>query len=365
MEEDKKYWVTLSTSVKIGPRTLLKLYKNFRALAKVWQASPMQLTQAGLDLGQIEAIRETIAKKNPQKEWEKVQKLKIAVLIYPEKNYPRLLKELPDPPGILYFRGKILPEDELSLAVVGSRKFTSYGERAVREIVHPLSQKKITIVSGLALGIDSLAHRAALEAGGRTLAVMGCGLDQVYPFSNMRLADLILAHDGALISEFPLGMPALRYNFPQRNRIIAGLTLGTLVVEAVENSGSLLTASSAIEYNREVFAVPGSIFAENSFGTNKLLKMGAKITLSAQDILEELEIEEKGKALEARQIIPDSHEEEILLKLLKQPILVDALVIKSNLETFQVNSTLVQMEIKGKVINLGGSQYVINGKLKT
>lgn len=361
--DEKMYWVALSTHQKIGARTFSKLYKRFKKLSLVWKASSYELQKAGLDMGQIEAVKEVISKKEPEKEWGRVQKLKIDVLIYPDKEYPRLLKEIPDPPGILYVRGKILPQDELAIAVVGSRKYTSYGERITNELVYPLVQKKITIVSGLALGIDSLAHRAALDAGGRTLAVLGCGLDRVYPASNIRLADRIIAGNGAIISEFPLGMPALKHNFPVRNRIIAGISLGVLVVEAAAGSGSLLTATSALDYNREVFAVPGSLFSETSMGTNRLIKMGAKMVTCCQDIFEELSIEEITEQSSARQIIPDSHEEEILLKLLGQPILVDLLVKKSGIETAIVNSTLIQMEIKGKVRNLGGSQYVINGKL--
>lgn len=363
--DEKKYWVALSTNSKIGARTFLKLYKRFGKLSRLWKnAEKREMAAAGLDLGQIEAVRVVIAGKDPDKEWGKVERLKLEVLIYPDKDYPKLLKELPDPPGILYVKGKILPSDEVALAVVGSRKFTSYGEQATEKIVYPLAKAKITIVSGLALGIDAVAHKVALEAGGRTIAVLGCGLDQIYPTANVRLADKIIStNSGAIISEFPLGMPALRYNFPIRNRIIAGISLGTLVVEAVPESGSLLTAASALDYNREVFAVPGSVFAETSLGTNKLIKMGAKPVTSHQDILEGLAIEEKAKAVASREIIPDSREEEILLKLLKQAIFVDMLIKKSGLEPSVVNSTLIQMEIKGYVTNLGGSQYVIKGKL--
>ena len=360
---DVKYWVALSTHQKIGARTFAKLFRRFKKLERVWEIPERDLAQAGLDMGQIEAVKEVIANKNPDKEVAKLQKFGIDVLILPDEKYPKLLKELPDPPGILYLRGKLSREDELALAVVGSRKFTQYGQTVTRQIVEPLARAKITIVSGLALGIDSFAHCAALEAKGRTIGVLACGLDQIYPIANVRLADKILAAGGAIISEFPLGMPALAYNFPIRNRIIAGLSLGTVVIEAAENSGSLLTATAAIEYNREVFAVPGPIFSETSIGTNRLIKMGAKLATSYKDILEELAIEDKEKAATAQKIIPDTHEEEILLKLLKEPIVVDQLVIKSQLPASIINATLIQLEIKGKVSNLGGTRYVINGKL--
>lgn len=357
---DTKYWIALSTHSKIGARTFTKLYKRFKTLDKVWQSRERELTEAGLDLGQIEAVKEVVAKKNPDHELEKVKKLGIEVIILPDKNYPVLLKEISDPPGILYIKGKILPQDEISLAVVGSRKFSLYGKRATEAIVWPLAKNHLTIISGLALGIDAIAHEVALSAQGRTLAILGCGLDQIYPVTNIRLADKILKNNGALISEFPLGMPALKYNFPIRNRIIAGLTLGTLVIECAEGSGSLLTAAAAIDYNREVFAVPGEIFAETSLGTNRLIKMGAKMVTGYKDILAELQIKEKIESAKIKQILPDSREEEILLELLKSPQLVDQLVNKSSLNMAAVNSTLILMEMKGKVKNLGGTRYVVN-----
>lgn len=364
MNPDAKYWIALSRHKKIGARTFSKLFKRFKTLNKVWQASAKELADAHLDLGQIEAVREVIAKVDPEEELKKLQKYKVDVLIYPDQEYPKILKEIPDPPGILYLKGKISPEDEISLAVVGSRKYSSYGKRVTEQLVYCLAKNHLTIISGLALGIDAIAHEAALDAQGRTIAVLGCGLDQIYPTSNIRLADKILLSGGAIISEFPLGMPALKYNFPIRNRIIAGMSLGALVVEATEISGSLLTAAAAIEYNREVFAVPGEIFAENSAGTNKLIKMGAKIVTNYQDILEELKLEEKTLAVTARQILPANKEEENLLKLLKGPLLADQIVNKSGYDTSLVNSLLVQMEIKGLIKNLGGTRYVINGKLK-
>jgi len=364
LNPDTKYWVTLSTQQKIGARTFAKLYKRFRKLEHVWSTSQNELAHAGLDLGQIEAVKTAIATKDPDAEMTKLQKLNIGVVIFLDPEYPKLLKEIADPPGVIYIRGKFLPQDELALAVVGSRKFSLYGKQATQEIVYPLAREHLTIVSGLALGIDAFAHQATLEAKGRTIAVLACGLDQIYPTVNIRLADKILAEKGAIISEFPLGMPALNYNFPIRNRIIAGLSLGTIVIECAENSGSLLTAAAAVEYNREVFAVPGQIFSETSIGTNRLIKMGAKLVTSYRDILEELSIEEKEKISQAREIIADTPDEELLLKYLKEPILIDQLVSKSKFPSSRVNATLVQLEIKGKVSNLGGTRYVIKGKLK-
>lgn len=362
MNEDIKYWVALSTHQKIGARTLAKLYKRFKKMSRVWRASRRDLLSAGLDLGQAEAVFEVIEKKNPDLELEKLAKYHVQPLIFPDHDYPTLLKELPDPPGLLYVKGKLL-KDDLALAVVGSRKYTSYGKRVTESIVYPLARNKITIVSGLALGIDSIAHEVTLSAKGRTVAVLGCGLDQIYPVSNIRLADKILVSGGAIISEFPLGMPALKFNFPIRNRIIAGLSLGTLVVECAEGSGSLLTARAALEYNREVFAVPGDIFLSTSFGTNRLINMGAKLVTGYKDILEELAIEEKEKINQAREVIADTAEEKILLDLLREPKLIDTLIADSKFSAATVNSLLIQMEMKGLIKNLGGTRYAAAGKI--
>lgn len=363
MDNEKKYWVALSTHQKIGARTFQKLYKRYINLSKVWHTNDNELSEAGLDLGQIQAVKEVVNKIDVEKEWKKLAHHKVDVIIYPEKIYPKLLKEIPDPPGILYIKGKLLPEDEISLAVVGSRKYTPYGQKVTEKIIYPLVQSKMTIVSGLALGIDAIAHSETLRVKGRTIVVLGCGLDQIYPVYNIRLADKILAQNGAIISEFPLGMPALRYNFPIRNRIIAGMSLGTLIVEGAAESGSLITAQAALDYNREVFAIPGPIFSETSIGPNHLIQMGAKLVLSAQDILNELNIRSKTYEKFARVIIPDTKEEEILLKLLENPNLVDNLIKESKLAPALVNSTLLMLEMKGKIINLGGTRYQIRGKL--
>lgn len=356
---DAKFWVALSTNHKIGARTLLKLYKRYGRLKTVWKANRSQLGLTGLDSGQIEAVFDVIKNTDPDKEMEKLAKLKIKVLIFPDKSYPKLLKEIADPPGVLYFRGN-LDQEELVLAIVGSRKYSNYGKKVASEMAYKLASNGLTIVSGLALGIDSFAHEATLLAKGNTIAVLACGLDSIYPVSNIRLGDKMLANGGAIISEFPLGTPALNYNFPIRNRIIAGLSLGTLVIEAAQSSGSLLTATAALDYNREVFAIPGEIYSENSEGTNKLIKLGAKLVTSYKDILDELNFEEKKGFERVKKILPDSPEEDILLRLLGKPTFIDELVKKSSLNTAQVNAVLIQMELKGKVQNLGGTRYVIN-----
>jgi len=273
-----------------------------------------------------------------------------------------LLKEIYTPPALLYLRGKIEPRDEFSLGIVGTRKLSAYGQQATPFIAAELARAGLTIISGLAKGIDTLAHRAALSAGGRTIAVLGSGLNKtnIYPFSNRRLAEEI-SRKGAVISEFPLGTQPLAQHFPQRNRIISGLSLGILVIEAPERSGALITAKDALEQNRDVFAIPGPIFAQNSFGTNNLIKMGAKLVGQANDILEELNLSLLTEPSSVdKKIIPDNQEEALILKQLsEEPIHIDKIIKQTKLSTAIVNSNLTLMEMKGKVRNLGGNNYVL------
>lgn len=276
-----------------------------------------------------------------------------------DKSYPRLLKEIHDPPEVLYIKGEIKPEDELALAVVGTRKCTSYGEEVTERLVGDLVAYGLTIVSGMALGIDAVAHQTALRCGGRTIAVLGTGIDIIYPAENKSLARRIV-QNGAILSEFDPGTEAAPWTFPRRNRIISGLSLGVLVVEAPEQSGALITANLASEQNREVFAVPGPTFSEASVGTLKLIQQGAKLVRTVDDILAELNLEARRGAAEARKVIPESPEEEAILKLLKtEPRSVDFLVRESKLGASAVLATLSTMEITGKVRNLGGQVYRI------
>lgn len=362
-KEETKYFVALSQEPKIGARTLLKLVRRFRRLADVWGADYADFKKKQIPENIIQLIISLRKKVDPEKEMEKIKKLGISVVTISDKHYPRLLKEIPDPPALLYIKGEIRPEDELAVAVVGSRKYTSYGARVCEFIASELAAAGLTIVSGLALGIDTFAHKVTLSLNnGRTIGVLACGLDQIYPHPNQDLARRIIDGHGAIISEFPLGTPALPHHFPIRNRIIAGLSLGVLVVEASLESGSFLTARSALEYNREVFAVPGNIFSDKSIGTNNLIKSGAKLTLSAQDVLEELNLQSKTQKIKAQKILPDTKEEAEILKHLRQddPTHIDQLVLKSGLDIAKVNSTLILMEMKGKIRNLGANQYVIS-----
>jgi len=277
-----------------------------------------------------------------------------------DKDYPAILKEIHDPPKELYIKGEIINQDKTAIGVVGTRRYTQYGKEVALDIAGKLAKLGITIVSGLAKGIDTFAHQAALESGGRTIAVLGSGMDKnsFFPRSNYSLSEKI-SQQGAVISEYPPGTRGTHFTFPQRNRIISGLSLGIIVVEAPEESGALITANLALEQNREVFAIPGSIYEKNSIGTNRLIKLGAKLVIDVEDILEELNLSHL-LTLEKKKIKPDNKEEEIILSILSaQPIHIDEVIKKSGLSAGIVNSTLMILELKKAVRNLGKGNYIL------
>jgi DNA processing protein len=277
-----------------------------------------------------------------------------------DKDYPAILKEIHDPPKELYIKGEIINQDKTAIGVVGTRKYTQYGKEVALDIAGKLAKLGITIVSGLAKGIDTFAHQAALENGGRTIAVLGSGMDKnsFFPRSNYSLSEKI-SQQGAVISEYPPGTRGTFFTFPQRNRIISGLSLGTIVIEAPEESGALITAALALEQNREVFAIPGSIYEKNSVGTNRLIKLGAKLVIDVEDILEELNLSHL-LTLEKKKVKPDNKEEEIILSILSaQPIHIDEVIKKSGLSAGIVNSTLMILELRKAVRNLGKGNYIL------
>lgn len=271
-------------------------------------------------------------------------------------NYPRLLKEIYDPPKELYVWGDLRAEENYPLAVVGTRKVSNYGRQVTIDLVKNLAKVGLTIISGLALGVDGLAHQACLDVNGRTIAVLGSGLKHIYPSVHQKLAEKIVKAGGAVISEYPPETKPAKWNFPARNRIIAGMALGVLVIEAPEVSGALITARCALDSGREVFAVPGNINNQNSIGTNRLIKLGAKPVTRAEDILESFNLE---LTLEfKKEVKPASKEEAIILEILKQePAQIDEIIRKSKLEPPIVSSTLTIMEITGKVKHIGGGTY--------
>ena len=277
-----------------------------------------------------------------------------------EKNYPKLLKEIKGAPKVLYYRGK-LKNKENCFAIVGTRRYSSYGKQVALEIAGDLAEVGLTIVSGLAPGIDTFVHQATIERNGRTIAVLGAGLDEksLYPKENIKLARKIIEKGGCLISEYPAGTRGTQFTFPQRNRIVAGLSLGVLVVEAKERSGALITADWAKKYGRKVFAVPGPVHSSNSKGPHKLIKEGAKLVENANDILLELNLPEIKK--QSDRIEGETEEENLILSALKEESLyIDKIIEKTKLTAAAAASTLAILEIKGKVRNLGGNVYAIS-----
>jgi len=350
-----KYLLCLNCHPKIGGQTLKKILAAFDDdTEKAWQAKESDLSRK-LDKKIVDLIIETRNNYDPDSEIEKLKRLNIGYTTIFDKEYPAQLKELPDAPAILYIKGNIEVLKAPSLAVVGSRKFTNYGKVVGYKLAKDVADAGLTIISGLALGIDAVAHQAALDAEGKTVGVLGCGLDMIYPLANSNLAKKIIDSGGAVITELSPGTPPMKQNFPARNRIIAGLSLGTLVVEAAEESGSLITAFSALEYNREVFAVPGKINSETSLGANRLIQRGAKLVIDANDIFDELNIEIKSNQQKAKELTPASKEEEIILKTISQDgTIVDKIVQESGLNIIVVSTTLTMMEMKGIVENVGG-----------
>ncbi|MBA7694463.1 hypothetical protein ES703_103074 [subsurface metagenome] len=358
-DKDIKYWVGFSLIPGIGRVKLTQLENYFGNLGKAWEAAPADLKHAGLDSHSIHAIISWQPKLSLEAEMEKLDRYGVKVFTCHDPHYPSRLKEIYDYPPVLYVRGSLLPEDEWCLAVVGTRRATVYGRQVTEEIVADLAQSKITIVSGLAKGIDSIAHRSALDVGGRSIAVFGCGLDIVYPSENAELARQII-RQGALISEYPLGTKPKAENFPRRNRIMSGLSLGVLIIEADKSSGAMITAHLALEQNREVFAIPGSILSPASRGTNHLIQEGAKLVRDYTDILEELNLTAVAHQIEMKEIIPASDTESLLLKKLSaEPTHIDEVCRLSGLPISTVSSTLAMMELKGLVKQVGTMSYVL------
>jgi DNA processing protein len=359
LNEDIKYWVGFNSIPGIGRVRLTQLENYFGSLENAWKASPGELKRAGLDSAALRAINQWRPRVAPEAEMEKLERHGVKVFTCNDPDYPSRLKEIYDYPPVLYIRGSLLTEDEWCLAVVGTRRASVYGKQVTEEMVTDLAQSKITIVSGLAKGIDTVAHQSALAAGGRSIAVFACGLDIVYPSENARLARSII-EQGALISEYPLGTRPRAENFPRRNRILSGLSLGVLVTEAGETSGALITAHMALEQNREVFAIPGSILSPASRGTNHLIQEGAKLVRDYTDILEELNLTAVARQIEMREILPESDTESLLLKQLSaEPTHIDEVCRSSKLPAATVSSTLAMMELKGLVKQVGTMNYVL------
>ena len=358
-EDELKYWVAFSRIPRIGAVRAGRLESHFGSMAAAWRAGASELRAAGLDQGTVTSVVSGRPAIDPDAEMERLRRAGVKVYCWNDDAYPRRLKEIDDRPPVLYVRGTLLPEDEWSVAVVGTRRATPYGRQAAEHFAGDLARQGITVVSGLARGIDAVAHRAALSAGGRTVAVMACGLDLVYPPEHAKLAQEIMAR-GALVGDYALGTQPRSEHFPRRNRILSGVSLGVLVVEGDENSGALITARQALDQNREVFAVPGPIYAPGHRGANKLIREGeAKLVTKTEDILEELNLTMATQQLELREVAPADETEAALLKVLSsQPIHIDEVQRASGLSIAAVSGALALLELKGMVRQVGPMSYV-------
>ncbi|EKE25732.1 MAG: hypothetical protein ACD_5C00050G0002 [uncultured bacterium] len=356
-----KYLNALNTICGLGTKSLRKLINNFETYQEIWEASFYQLTEAGMSKLLAETITQERARINPDKEMEKLSAENILVYMDKDPEYPRLLKEIPDNPPLIYMKGDLSCLNLPLVAVVGSRKITNYGAQAAHALSRDLAKRGVCVVSGLAFGVDAQAHKGALEVKGKTIAVLGNSLDNqsIYPRSNFNLMQDILNGGGLLISEFPIHTTPNKGTFPARNRIMAGMSLGTLVIEAAEKSGSLITANLALDYNRDVFAVPGSIFSPQSTGTNSLIKRGAKIVRSVNDIIEELRLDLEEKESPRSMNVQLSEIEELICNSLShESIHIDIITKLTKLDTSTISSSLAILEIKGAVKNVGGQNYI-------
>jgi DNA processing protein len=361
----------------VGPRAAAKLLESFGSAEAVYAATRSELGKVRLLPEAVDIIITRALRPRAETEIACARKLGSDVLILDDGVYPALLREIYDPPIVLYVKGAWAEcLDRPCVAIVGSRKSSTYGQNAALMLARDLSRRGVTIVSGFARGIDAAAHRGALEAGGRTVAVLGTGIDRVYPRDHKRLADEILGSNGALVTQFPLGTPPVSENFPYRNRIISGLSLGTVVVEAAENSGSLITARLAMEQNREVFAVPGNITSRNSFGTNYLIKgAGAKLVQQWQDVAAELppqiaaELLPPPLAPKQEKSLPDklalvppglAPNETMVLKLIMNDSAahIDELAERSSLTISDLTTALLTLEMKELIRALPGKCFV-------
>ena len=354
-----RFWAALHRVHRLGSVRFGILEAAFPSMEAAWNASAEELAAAGLDATTTQALLRTRAELAPSEVLEQLDEAGVTAIARPDPRYPERLREIPDAPPVLYLKGSWLAEDDWSVAVVGTRRTTAYGRQAATELVQGLAQHRVTVVSGLARGIDTVAHHTALDAGGRTIAVLANGLDEVYPPENRRLAERIV-EQGALVSDYPLGTRPRAEYFPRRNRILSGLALGTLVVEGSYKSGSMITARTSMEQDREVFAVPGSIFSPQSEGPLSLIRDGATPVRRTEDILEALNLTMLGAQLDfGRAAPPESPEERAVIDALtREPRHVDEVVRNSGLAASVVSGTLTMLELKGLARDVGGMQYV-------
>ena len=357
--EQLRYWLAFNRIRLIGRARFKLLGSYFDSMEAAWNASESELRAAGLDGRAIRYVMDGRQKVVPDVEMERLLESGINAYTWHDEEYPARLKEIYDLPPVIYVKGNLIPDDERSIAVVGTRGPSYYGKQVAERLVYDIAGAGVTIVSGLARGVDGISHRAALDAGQRTIAVLGSGLDIIYPREHTNLSERIV-DNGALVSEHALGTRPDARNFPRRNRIMSGMTLGTLVIEAGARSGALITARQALEENREVFAVPGRIYDDNSKGTNRLIReSAAKLVTKYEDVLEELNLSAVAQQIEMAALFPeDESEAELLRHINFEPVHVDEVCRNSGRSAPDVSSTLAMMELKGLVKQIGGMNYV-------
>ena len=354
-----KYWLGFNYVSGIGPAKIQALLGYFGSLEKAWNATDSQLRDIGFDARAIQSLNETRQNFDLDQYARRVESSGVSVVTWGSPEYPELLREIPAAPPLVFLRGQLEPIDRWAVAVVGTRRLTAYGRQVTHDLVAGLVGNGITIISGLARGIDAVAHRTAIEGGGRTIAVMASGIDKIYPPEHRDLAREIVAGHGALVTDYPFGAEPESNHFPARNRLISGLSLGVIVIEAGERSGALITARFALEQNREVFAVPGNIHSPVSVGTNRLIQQGGKLVMRVEDVLEELNLKMVAEQAVAQIMLPETAEEAALIaQLSSQPVHVDELGRLTSMPMSLIGSTLTMMELKGMVQQVGGMNYI-------
>ena len=358
MVDSRKYWVGFNLVRGIGAVRLRALLQYFGDIETAWNASPQALQAVGLGNKVVENFLQVRREVDLESVMRRIEAKGITVLIWDDEAYPRRLREIDQPPPVLYLRGSLLPTDEWTVAIVGTRRITAYGRQITEEIATTLARSGVTIVSGLARGVDSVAHKAALDAGGRTIAVLGSGVDVIYPSEHRPLAERMIL-SGAVLSDYAPGTNPDGVNFPARNRIISGLSLAVIVVEAGQQSGALITAEFAAEQGRDVFAVPGNINAPQSVGCNALIQQGARPLLQPRDVLDALDLTMVQEQRSARTVLPADETEKTLLAVIgQQPIHIDDIRTQVGQPVEQVTAALAMMELKGMVRSVGGMRYV-------
>lgn len=366
--DNKTALIILNMVSDIGPLRIKSILNHFPQPEKIFDASLEEICSVE-DIGKVLANKILAAPDTVdwKKELDLVQQHKVNVITINEPEYPRLLKTIPDPPAVIYVKGELKKEDDIAIAIVGSRRTTNYGKTVAEKFAKELSKLNITVVSGLARGIDTCAHSTTVENKGRTVAVLGNGLSLCYPPENRKLVEKISSNNGAVISEFPMTYPPEKGNFPRRNRIIAGLSLGTIVVECDLKSGALITAKLALEQGKEVFAIPGSIYSRYSRGPHMLLKQGAKLVEDIEDVLQEIEPLKEYIQKESQTVsieVPETlnSEEQTVYELLTvEPINIDSLLIKSSLSLGKISQVLLTLEMRGLVKPFPGKMYQRTG----